>query len=63
MTAVLQQGDKIHLAFPVSTGADAIAAESMARQLIRAYAQMDVMVIQWTSSTTLTHPVVVAIFR
>lgn len=68
MTAYLQPGDKIHIAFPVASGffeageLDRIVAE-VNRQLTEMYALMGVEVVGTSSSPTLTHPVIVSVVR
>lgn len=68
MTAILQPGDKIHLAFGLGTtdlkGNELHKfAESELQQYVRSYGKQGVQVVQWTASSALTAPVVVAIFR
>lgn len=69
MTAYLQPGDKIHIAFPITfvTGMiqeDIDLSVAQAHQEITdMYALMDVKVVATSSSITLTHPVVVSVVR
>lgn len=69
MTAYLQPGDKIHVAFPITfvTGMiqeDIDLSVAQAHQeIIDMYGLMDVEVVATSSSTTLTHPVVVSVVR
>ncbi len=67
MTAYLQPGDRIHLAFQASDHPNAAKAEAQvkddARDFTAAYAQQGVTVETWSANSALTHPVVVAVFR
>lgn len=67
MTAYLQPGDEIHLAFGVSAtkygpDLDAEVAERMS-QFNEAYNHKGVKIISFNYSSSLTHPVVVSVFR
>lgn len=66
MSVILQRGDRIHLAVPISA-ASQHEAETETRKAIAAlepdYTQQGVTIISWSANTLLTHPVVVAVFR
>lgn len=67
MTAYLQPGDEIHIAFGVSAtkygiDLDKEVAQRM-RQLNEAYDHKGVKIISFSYNSLLTHPVVVAVFR
>lgn len=63
MTAILRSGDKIHIAFGVDTGTTKVRAEEVAQDYLNMYSRLGVTIVQWTASTALTAPVIVAIFR
>lgn len=69
MTAYLQPGDKIHIAFPITilTIWDQNDVNTHVRQmgaeLTKTYAAMGVEVVGYTSSTSLDRPTVVAVVR
>jgi len=60
MTANLQPGDKIFLAFPLNLDGD---APDLYRFYKNEFAKQGVEVVFWASNSALTHPVVVAVFR
>lgn len=66
MTAILQPGDKIHLAIP-SSGHKAEEVLEIAQKsydfLGEEYARQGVEIVTCSANNQLTHPVVVAIFR
>lgn len=69
MTAYLQPGDKIHVAFPITvlshwdqTDVNTFVAQG-GKYLTDMYAKMGVEVVGWSSSTTLDRPTVVAVIR
>lgn len=67
MTVILKRGDRIHLAVGLDNHGDVEAVKKQLREAIAdlsdTYTKQGVTVVQWTGSTTLTHPVVVAVFR
>jgi hypothetical protein len=67
VTAILRPGDKIHLAFGVDphVNREMVQQEALivARNMTEAYAAQGVTIVRWTANTTLSHPVVVAVFR
>ncbi len=67
MTAYLQPGDKIHLAFGIDSNLTypekVKQAESNARTLIAQYADLGVEVVLWSANNVLAHPVVVSVIR
>lgn len=68
MTAILKRGDRIILAFPVNATPDKDETEKQVAEtaefLSASFAEQGVTVIQFSAHTTsLTHPVVVAVFR
>lgn len=66
MTAHLEPGDIIHLAFPVSSVngvANPKEIERMAADLIALYGHYGVTVAIWTGNTNLTCPTVVSVMR
>lgn len=66
MTAYLQPGDKIHLAFPLSANIGETLPEASRRmhaELVAMYAQMNIELIGSSGNTTLSHPVIVAVIR
>jgi len=67
MTAYLQSGDKIHLAFGIDSdktyNEKVKQAESDARTLTAQYADLGIEVVMWTASSALNHPVVISVFR
>lgn len=66
MTAYLQPGDKIHIAFPLSANIGETLPEASRRmhaELVAMYAQMNIELIGSTGNTTLSHPVIVAVIR
>lgn len=66
MTAYLQPGDKIHIAFPLSANVGETLPEASRRmhaELVAMYAQMNIELIGSSGNTTLNHPVIVAVIR
>lgn len=67
MTAYLQPGDKIHLAFGIDSDLSyqekVQQAESNARNLTAQYAKMGVQVVMWTANSVVNHPVVISVIR
>lgn len=66
MTAYLQPGDKIHIAFPISANIGETLPEASRRmhgEIAAMYAQMNVQLIGSSGNTTLNHPVIVAVIR
>jgi hypothetical protein len=67
MTAYLQPGDKIHLAFGVDSdlpyGDKVKQASENAQALTAQYAFQGIEVVMWTANSQLTHPVVVSVIR
>lgn len=66
MTAYLQPGDKIHIAFPLSANIGETLPEASRRmhaELVAMYAQMNIELIGSSGNTMLSHPVIVAVFR
>jgi len=67
MTAYLQPGDQIHIAFPVSGSLYPDAARAEAERthadLTATYAKLGVTVVTSSANSALTAPVVVAVFR
>lgn len=67
MTAYLQPGDQIHLAFPISAGLFPSEANAEAQrehdQFAANYAKLGVTVVTSSANSALTAPVVVAVFR
>jgi hypothetical protein len=68
MSTILQQGDKIHLAVPISPTHDtpeAAHAEATrtATDLGTAFATQGVTILSWSGHSQLSHPVIVAVFR
>lgn len=67
MTAYLQRGDKIHIAFPVSSMLYGRELESRvledAKRLTDAFAMHGVTVTSYSANSALPGPVVVAVFR
>lgn len=64
---ILQHGDQIHLALPVSPMLTEKEAEARSRKdaddLAAIYAKIGVSILCWSAHSNLGHPVVVAVFR
>lgn len=67
MTAYLQPGDEIHLAFPVSATKHGMALEAEIQQNMshfnELYDRKGIKIISFSYNSDLTHPFVVAVFR
>lgn len=67
MTMYLKRGDKIHLAVPIPNTFSPAEAEVETRRLynfyVTEYGALGVGIVIFTTNSTLTHPVVVAVFR
>lgn len=61
MTAYLQHGDQIHLAYP-STGSKQ-EDDKLEAQVRGGYARLGVEVVAFTAANSISTPVVVAVFR
>lgn len=64
---ILQRGDRIHLAFPISPMLSGTEREAKmagdAEAFVREFERQGVTVTSWTAHSSLTHPVIVAVFR
>lgn len=63
MTAILQAGDRIHLAFPVTYTMEDNLLEEIMKMYQKDYQAQGVTIEVWSAHTGLQHPVVVSIFR
>lgn len=67
MTAILEPGDHIHLALPMSTHLTEAARDAEGKRqadaLTQVCSQHDVTVVSWSSHSALSHPVASLVFR